>query len=200
VKLLEAVLKAIGAVLMLALIALASGYVAMWIATDRDVAQVPRVIGIDAGRAVELLRAQGFQPRVTGREYSEQVPKDAVISQRPASGSWVKKDSEVRLIVSRGSDAVRLPSLAGLSLSEARRLLVEQGVLLGRIVQAHSAEYAKGQVIAQDPEAGASVRRGSPVALLISAGPLHAPAETLIPPRLSFPETRPNQGASGRGP
>lgn len=162
--------KRLAAALIFIAVAVVSGAITMWLAADKDKVRLPRVIGMDSAAALELLRERGLRPKVSGREYSEEVPQDAIIFQRPASGSWVKKNSEVRLVVSQGSDAVALPSLAGLPLSEAKALLQESGVILGRMAQVHSSERQKGEVIAQDPEAGALVHRGSPVAVLLSLG------------------------------
>ncbi len=179
---LHLLLRGLGAALFLAAVALATAYITMWLATGKDKVQIPRVIDMDSTVALELLRERGLQPKVSGREYSEEIPKDAVLSQRPASGSWARKNSEVRLVVSRGSDAVTLPSVAGLPLSEARRALQEHGLTVGRVAQVHSSEHPMGEVIAQDPEPGVSARRGSPIALLVSLGRLEEPAAILTPP------------------
>lgn len=180
-RLLRLLRKGLAAALTLTAVAVVSGSITMWLAADNDKVRLPRVIGMDGAAATLLLRDQGLQPRVSGREYSEEVPKDAVLSQRPASGSWVRKNSEVRLVVSQGSDAVALPSLAGLPLAQAQQLLQTYGLTLGRVAQVHSSERPKGEVIAQDPEAGTLIRRGSPVALLLSLGPLNEPAPIVSP-------------------
>ncbi|MCZ7625338.1 MAG: PASTA domain-containing protein [Candidatus Methylomirabilis sp.] len=127
-------------------------------------------MGMDSTAAMELLREQGLQPKVSGREHNEEVPQDAVLFQRPASGSWVRKNSEVRLVVSQGSDAVALPNLSGLALPQAEQLLQRYGFTLGRVARVHSFERQSGEIIAQDPEAGAVIRRGSSVAVLLSLG------------------------------
>lgn len=184
-KLLRLLVKGFTVAVFLIAVTVVTALITMWLATENDKVQLPRVIGMDVTAATLLLREQGLQPKVSGREYSEEAPKDAVLSQRPASGSWVRKNSEVRVVLSQGSDAVALPSLAGLPLSQAQQLLQTHGLTLGRVAQVHSSERPKGEVIAQDPEAGASVRRGSPVALLLSLGPLDEAAPVLTPPALS---------------
>jgi serine/threonine-protein kinase len=199
-KLLGALFRGVRAALFLLVVALCSAYITMWLAMDRDMVQLPRVIGIDATAATELLREQGLQPKMSGREFSEQIAKDAVLSQRPASGSWVKKNSEVRLVVSKGSDAVALPSLAGLPLPDARRVLLQHGLTLGRVAQVHSLEREKGQVIAQDPEAGAPLRRGSAVALLVSLGQREEEVGTLTPLGQLFRDLLGGEGAPRRTP
>lgn len=162
--------KGLAAVLILTAVALVSGAITVWLMTEKDKVQLPRVIGMDSAAALELLRQQGLQPKVSGREYNETIPRDAIIFQRPASGSWVQKNSEVRLVVSRGIDAIALPSLAGMPLPQAEQLLSRYGFTLGQVVRVHSLEHPSGAVIAQDPEAGGVVRRGSPVAVLLSLG------------------------------
>ncbi|MDD5559259.1 PASTA domain-containing protein [Candidatus Methylomirabilis sp.] len=187
-KLLRLLVKGLAWALVLTAVAVVSGAITVWLATEKDKVQLPRVIGMDSTAALDLLRGQGLQPKVSGREYSEQVPKDAILSQRPASGSWVQKNSEVRLVISQGGDAVALPSLTRLPLPQAQQLLQRYGFTLGRVAQVHSSERPKGEVIAQDPEAGALVRRGSPVAVLLSLGPLEEPPPVLTPPSLSLLE------------
>ena len=169
-KLLRLLGKGLKAALILAAVALVSGTITVWLTAEKDKVQLPRVIGMDATAAIELLRARELQSKVSGQEYNEEVPQHAVIFQRPASGSWVQKNSEVRLVVSQGSDAVALPSLAGLPLPQAQQLLQRYGFTLGRVARVHSSERQSGEVVAQDPETGTLVRRGSPVAVLLSLG------------------------------
>lgn len=199
-SLLRLLVKGFIGALFLTAVALATGSITMWLATEKDKLQLPRVIGVDSTAAIELLREQGFQPKVSGKEYSEGIPKDAILSQRPASGSWVQKNSEIRLVVSRGSDAVALPSLAGLTLPAAQRVLQEHGLTVGRVARVHSSEYPKGEVIAQDPEPGGLTRRGSPIALLLSNGPLEEPAAILTPPSQNYRSLFGGEGAPMRAP
>ena len=103
-------------------------------------------------------------------------------------------------MVSRGSDAVALPSLAVLLLPEAQRVLQEHGLTAGRVAKVHSPEHPKGEVIAQDPEAGALIRRGSPVALLLSLGQPEEPAAILTPPSEHYRSLFCGEGAPMKAP
>ncbi len=199
-RLFPLLLKGIEAALFLIFVAFATGYITMWLAMEKDMVQLPRLIGADSTQALELLREQGLQPKVTGKEFSELVAKDAVISQRPASGSWVKKNSEIRLVVSRGGDAVVLPNLAGLPLADAKQSLQSRGLTLGRVAQVHSSAHAKGEVIAQDPETSVPIRRGSAVALLVSLGQQEEPVEILTPPTPAYQNVLGGEGAPTRTP
>jgi len=194
-RLVRVLVRGLAGALFLAVVAVATAYITMWLATDKNKVQLPRVIGMDSTTALELLRERGFQPKVSGREFNEDVPKDAVLSQRPASGSWVQKNSEIRLVVSRGSDAVALPSLAGLPFVQAQQLLQAHGLTVGRVAQVHSSQHPKGEVIAQDPEAGSFARRGSPVAVLLSLGQPEEPLPILTPPAPPYRSLTGGEGA-----
>ena len=146
-------------------------YGAMQLALEKDRVAVPRVIGMEAVAATQRLQEEGFQPVITSEEYSDRAPVGAVVSQRPPSGIRARKGGDVRLTVSKGGDVLLLPTLMGGPLTRARRILVDGGLLLGRVTQIHSAEYPAGDVIAQDPPPGTPVRRGTAVDLLVSLGP-----------------------------
>lgn len=163
--------KALAILVSLLALALASGYVAMQWAMEKDRVEMPRVLGLDAVAAGELIKEVGLVPRVIAEEFSANIPKGRVTSQRPARGTRVKQGSEVRLILSRGSDQLEVPNVAGGTLLQAQRILAEAGLSLGRIIRIHSDAYAREAIIAQDPPAGMPVTRGATIALLQSLGP-----------------------------
>ena len=150
---------------------LTSAYVAMQIAMERDRVEVPRVIGLDSVAASELIKEIGLVPRVVAEEFSDRIPKGHVTNQRPSGLNRVKVGSEVRLFVSRGSDQLEVPNVAGGTLVQAQRVLAEAGLALGPVTQIHSDAHAHDLIIAQDPPAGASAVRGTTVKLLLSLGP-----------------------------
>ena len=150
---------------------LTSAYVAMQIAMERDRVEVPRVVGLDSIAASELIKEVGLLPRVVAEEFSEGIPKGHVTNQRPSALNRVKVGSEVRLFVSRGSDQLEVPNVAGGTLVQAQRVLAEAGLILGPITQIHSDAHARDLIMAQDPPAGTSAVRGTTVRLLLSQGP-----------------------------
>lgn len=168
-------------VLLLLMLALISGSITMQLAREKGKVEVPDLRGRDSVTAFGLLRALGFQPRIVRQEYSETAAKGAVILQRPAPGSFVRKGTEVRLIVSRGSDLAIVPDLVMIDVAEAQKFLSEAGLVLGRVVKVHSDDYPQNRVIAQDPPGGSLSRLGRGVDLLISLGPEEASSENLQP-------------------
>lgn len=152
-------------------LALVSGFVAMQLAMEKDRVEVPRVGGLDSVAASELIKEAGLTPRVIAEEFSAKIPKGHVTSQRPSRGTRAKLGSEVRLILSRGSDQLEVPNVAGGTLPQAHRILAEAGLNLGRITRIHSDAHPREMIIAQDPPARAAGIRGSTINLLQSQGP-----------------------------
>ncbi len=152
-------------------LALTTGYVAMQLVMEKDRLEVPRVVGLDSVAAGALIQEAGLIPRIVGEEFSDKIPKGRVTSQRPTRGTRARLGSEVRLFVSRGSDQLEVPNVAGSTLPQAQRSLAEAGLTLGSVTQIHSDLHARDAIIAQDPSAGAAATRGAAVRLLQSLGP-----------------------------
>ncbi len=150
---------------------LVSGYVAMELAMEKDRVEVPRVAGLDVEGADELLRESSLTGRVVAEEFNAKVPKGYVSAQRPLAGTRAKLGSEVRLILSRGTDQLEVPNLGGLGFAQAQRVLAEAGLTLGRVLRIHDEAHPQETVIAQDPPAGTSTIRGASLTLLVSLGP-----------------------------
>ncbi len=64
-----------------------------------------------------------------------------------------------------------VPLLIGRTQTAAQSLLWSYGFELGEVTGAYSNEYAKGQIISQDPEAGAHLEKGGKVNITVSLGP-----------------------------
>ncbi len=168
-NILEQIAKIAGVGLGLILLSILSGYVVLNLALERGKIEVPVVIGLELKEAARQLREVGLQPRMVAEEYHGNFPKGTVIRQSPAGGSRVRRNAEIRLTISRGSDETLAPDLVGSPLTRAQRILAEQGMLVGKTAKVHTSVPA-GEVIAQDPPAGFPARRGGVVNLLISLG------------------------------
>lgn len=165
-------IRAVAVCVGLVAVATLSGYIAMLWFLEEDKMEVPRVIGLDSVAAEALITEVGLIPRVMADEFSAAIPKGSVTRQRPSHGTRLKLGSEVRLIVSRGSDQLAAPDLSGLTATQAKRVLAEVGLVFGRVTSIHSDAHRRETIIAQDPPAGATVIRGAEIRLLESLGPL----------------------------
>jgi beta-lactam-binding protein with PASTA domain len=71
---------------------------------------------------------------------------------------------------------VSVPNVVGLSQAAATTAITNAGLVLGTVTQQSSANVPAGNVISQNPGAGASVAAGSAVDLVVSSGPAAAVA------------------------
>ena len=119
---------------------------------------VPDVVGLDEALAHDRLAARRlpFEARVVASTRDDGV----VLSQAPAAGTAVAPGTTVQLRVSDGS-LVRVPALVGATADQARDGLDKVGLVAE--AEARESEAPVGQVLAQEPAAGSTVRRGSPV-------------------------------------
>jgi serine/threonine protein kinase/beta-lactam-binding protein with PASTA domain len=158
------------------------GYGGWWLASGRF-SRVPQVGGQNQAQATDMIKHAGFA--VAGsvqQEFSDSVAKDAIIATDPAAGARTPRGHRVTLIVSKGKDRVTIPSVAvGSSPAEARSLLGTVPVQVAA-VQTNTASdtVPAGMVLGTDPPGGTSVKRDSPVQLIVSSGPpiLVVPDET----------------------
>ncbi len=141
-----------------------------WIVQSEEEVLVPDLVGHDTVYALDLLTSLGLNIKVGGFMWSESVPKNFIASQKPDSGTWLKQDRDVKVIISRGSKRVRVPKLVGTKLREAKLILAQNGLQLGGICRIPASQYPRGTIIAQKPEFLQEIERGQSVDFLISNG------------------------------
>lgn len=71
--------------------------------------------------------------------------------------------------------AIDIPDLSGLSQSEAVALLAGLGFSLGTVTPAYSDTEPSGRVLGQDPAPGSAAAQGTPINIVVSAGPAPTP-------------------------
>lgn len=119
----------------------------------------------------DLLERTGYSVAQTG-EYSETIDADTVISQDPAAGTSLKEGRTVNLTVSLGPPPVPVPTdLAGRTVEQATTALVAASLRLGTLTDGYDETIAKGVVLSTAPGTPAEIPKGSPVDLVVSAGP-----------------------------
>ena len=132
----------------------------------------PDVLGLPVDLAEAKLKESTLILKVSGYEDSDTVDKGCVISQQVPEGTIVKKYTAVNVVVSNGSDLVKVSemSLDGMT-GEAARLLLEQNKLVVQEKPEYHDTVAEGSVIRVEPH---QARPGETVTLYISAGPASA--------------------------
>lgn len=131
--------------------------------------KMPYLIGKDYNDAVSEYRGK-INIQENGYEYSAQFDQGCIISQSIEAGTPVKKNEEVKVVISRGTEKAKIPlGLKGLDLASAQRKLTEANFLC-EVKNASSNEVEKGYVINSSPEEGTEVNAGMTVILYVSMG------------------------------
>jgi eukaryotic-like serine/threonine-protein kinase len=133
-------------------------------------ASIPELEGRSLEVAISALEPIGL--KVTQQqEHNAQVPIGLVTRTEPVAGTQVPKQSEVIVFVSLGPKQVLVPEPLGLTLEQARELLVSTGLTPGSETSFFTDTEA-GQVFAFSQPTGTSLNEGSVVDLQVSLGPL----------------------------
>ena len=143
--------------------------VGVTISTGKGSIDIPSVVGEDLETATKTLEDAGFEVTTTF-EYSQEVAQNKVISQSPQGNGQGKKGDTVALVVSRGTESIKVPEVKLKSLTAAKSTLENAGLKAGSVSEVTSDSVPKGQVVSTDPAAGSSVDRGTTVNLVISTG------------------------------
>ncbi|MEV3909387.1 Stk1 family PASTA domain-containing Ser/Thr kinase [Streptomyces canus] len=132
--------------------------------------KVPDVRGDALSTARNRLKAEGLQPGMVTREFSDDVPKGFVISTDPEDGTTLRADSAIALTVSKGAP-VDVPDVTGEDLADARADLTEAGLKVKIATTRVNSEFDAGQVAKQTPAGDSQAADGDTVTLTISKGP-----------------------------
>jgi serine/threonine protein kinase len=126
--------------------------------------------GLREVAAVKLIRDLGLRPNPVRQPNADPAfPETYVFQQTPRPGDKTPKNNFVTIYVSLGPPKTEVPSVVGESLDKALADL-QDAKLKGKAIQTES-DKPQGQVIAQSPTAGASVKQGETVKLKVSKGP-----------------------------
>nr|WP_316782578.1 Stk1 family PASTA domain-containing Ser/Thr kinase [Streptomyces sasae] len=144
--------------------------VTLTVSDGPETVNVPDVQGRTLARAKALLRADGLEPGMVTREFSDDVPKGSVISTDPGAGAKRHAGAAVAFVVSKGSP-VDVPDVTGDSLDDARQELQQAGLKVTVSATEVSSQYDQGQVAQQTPAGDAQAAAGDTVTLTLSKGP-----------------------------
>ena len=139
-------------------------------------ATLPDISGADSQTALDQLTALGLA--VTARDTnSEEVPAGIAIGwnvpEQPGlnPGDQLLKGTAIDLLVSVGPELREVPTIVGLKLEDAQKLVADLGLTLVETPAAKSNGADKGLIGAQSPVPGEKVARETGIAYSISLGP-----------------------------
>ncbi|MDR0469079.1 MAG: PASTA domain-containing protein, partial [Peptococcaceae bacterium] len=117
--------------------------------------RVPSVVNQTLDHALESLDTANLLYSIAGREYSNNIPADYILSQNLVPGSIIEFNSIIELIVSGGSELKIVPIVAGEMENDARAALEELGFTVLR-EERFSDVIRAGQIISTSVEANSS--------------------------------------------
>jgi beta-lactam-binding protein with PASTA domain len=138
-------------------------------------ATVPNAVGKSQKNATTAVSKAGLTSQVFTVP-SASVKSGNVVGQLPPPGSFVAKQSQVYLFVSRGTVSstttltASVPNLIGQTQIQAITNINSAG-LIAVVAQAYSSAIPPGIVYAQVPQPGAVVSRETQVGIIVSQGP-----------------------------
>ncbi len=158
----------------------ASAYLTLtFIIKSEDTVIVPDLVGKDVVSALEILTDLQLNTKVNGSEYNQKFPKNHVTFQEPEAGSEIKKDRDVRIIISKGAKTILMPNVVDLSEQQSRMIIEQNGLTRGKLSRTYSVTAQEDHVIVQIPRAGTMITRGAKVDTLVSSGP--RPVKYIMP-------------------
>ena len=168
-------------VAILAVAGVVSALTAMRFAIRGREVEVPQLTGKTKDEAEELLRSRRLKLKVSASRFSTDVAEGKVLQQIPPSGTRLKVDRTVKVLLSLGQQRFAVPNLTGTSVRAAQLTLAQRHLRLGNTLFAHTAEGDPSTVVYQSPKPGTQESSDPSVNVLISLGP---PAEYFIMPDL----------------
>ena len=137
--------------------------------------QVPDLKGLTKEKAMKQLgrlKEQAGFTYVLGEvknQYSTDVEKGRIISQKPKAGEQVRTNEPIRIVISKGPEMVQVPELLYLPKDQAVGRLEKAGLQV-ELTTAYSEQAAEGLVIGQSVEAGIKAAEGSVITVTVSLG------------------------------
>ena len=131
----------------------------------------PDLIGISLDQAAARLNQARLKPGAVKSVPSDR-PASSVIEQDPPPGTRLPRDSAVNLVLSEGkapeAPTSEVPNLVGLPLETALQQIKKAGLMAAEPVRKESHEFAEGTILAQAPGAGAKLKRGTAIELVVA--------------------------------
>ncbi|WP_394941077.1 Stk1 family PASTA domain-containing Ser/Thr kinase [Psychromicrobium sp. YIM B11713] len=142
-------------------------------------ATVPDLRNKTVTEAQAELQSLGFNSTTENLNH-ETVSVDHVISTEPAAYVQQRKFQIVVLQVSLGPTLYDVPDLTAKSLNDAKSLLNQNHLGLGKVSQQYDETVPAGQVLSQNPATGVKKRGATPVDLVVSQGPKPIPVPSVV--------------------
>ncbi|WP_026570409.1 MULTISPECIES: Stk1 family PASTA domain-containing Ser/Thr kinase [Sediminibacillus] len=132
-------------------------------------------IGRDFSQVESLLEQSGYKNINAYEKFSDRPVGEIITQIQPQPDAEVVPDeTNVIFEISKGPETVTLPSYEGMTESEAREAIEDEGLRVA-VSEEHSEDVKEGNVIRQKPEPYSDVTLESEVEIFVSTGPEEKP-------------------------
>lgn len=144
--------------------------IAVVVSKGKEIAMIPDVRNVTERQARIFMKKAGFTIGNVKKVYSEKRPVDYVIDAFPKSGTTTSREIDVGLFVSKGPRPTHadVPNLVGESLKNAKKLIVESGLVVGGVSYRNNPSLLPGTIISQSAAPGSKVPLESKLNLVVS--------------------------------
>ncbi|MFQ5606424.1 MAG: PASTA domain-containing protein [Candidatus Zixiibacteriota bacterium] len=136
---------------------------------EKDVL-VPQITGVSVRQAKLDLETVGLRIGEISWTYTDTLPEKLVVFAFPGVGDTVSIGSRVNVLVNRGRGrgVTYMPDLVGLSLQEARDLLIIKGLKVGLVMSRRDENYLPETVLEQSEDEATELEVGEEIDLVVS--------------------------------
>jgi serine/threonine-protein kinase len=132
--------------------------------------EVPVITGKELAEANEILEKVHLRLAIQESRHTNSHPDRVIISQDPAAGRKVRQDRQILAVVSLGPELVDVPELKGKTLREARILLSNHRLRVGKVTFKAEKVGEPEQILEQRPGGGEKVAKGRAIDLQVQKG------------------------------
>ncbi|HEX3032546.1 MAG TPA: Stk1 family PASTA domain-containing Ser/Thr kinase [Bacillota bacterium] len=134
---------------------------------------MPNLIGSTVEQAKTNLEPLKLKLKVREEQFHEKQPAGEIFFQDPDPGLKVKEGREIEVIVSKGPKLYPMPNLVGKTMDEAKLLIEQSQMTLGKPTELFDENIPAGTVISQNPDPATSPEQpqGTVIELWVSKGP-----------------------------
>lgn len=132
--------------------------------------KMPNLVGLTLVEAMELCEKSGIKLVVTSYEYSTEYDGMCVLEQNTDEGAVIKADTTVEIVLSKGAQIFKVPSILYLTEEETIAKL-EERELKYKLLYEENETVAEGCVASQSIASGTVIDKDDVIEVIISTGP-----------------------------
>lgn len=133
--------------------------------------ELPNFVNMTKEEAEQTAEELKLKLVVESEEYSPEVEAGKIISQDPTyqENYMVKEKSEIKVVISKGTEKTKVPKVEGMTREEAEQAL-EEAKLKAEITEENDEEVEAGIVISQEVDPDTEVDAGTIIKIVVSKG------------------------------